>query len=622
MKKVCLVFWLIFPGALFGQYWGDYPREYWPWIDVKPRIAEGCDAAYTVMGGVSIEELDTLGLLSVGSGRVDYGYFSFDGEWWWDSLGTPVGELMWPPSLITPDMVWAIYRQRWFFNGCWHCGCENPESPPIDSLRLVNAFGFWYQDPNLPQNLWLINRGYIVGKRHIHDCRRVPCPFSENPNPKITFAFTDSAYEPLADNAILSGDSPLYMVAFVEGYLQSLSARLWLGGGVGRSDTVGLMRVTSDEWRGSYPNSRLLGMKSFAVVKGEIIDGPAIASDFLWACLPQIHLLPDTVVIKHDSMKVRDDMALSLKIINDAPGREWTVNDKVASAAYKYKSVWVSSENFDPLPYYRQHPLLDTSYIRWNGTAQNCQVTIDNDALYAVGGMLTIECRGYLDSVPRIDNSFFVRTDTLGPDSSWLPTKRVLIDADPTNSLFRDYFLRDRIRAVAWNEGAGIDPYPPHEHGYNRWNHYWPDTQTPCENRRSTATGIMQMLRRWWWEYFEGSPHFPDTGYTKVTWDSLGWNWRICIRNGKFIHDVYYANRYKPEQKLFPDSCSYGDCGLSPKKKNKEDLRTYAYTTNLDMMQAIQTDTDWNRKIRDATTREAIYVKDVRRYTYEKPWNQ
>ncbi len=258
-----------------------------------------------------------------------------------------------------------------------------------------------------------------------------------------------------------------------------------------------------------------------------------------------------------------------------------------------------------------------------DGNDQNYSVTFRRDSLAVVGGLLTIEAKGRFTTFWGLDGSFDVTTDTLGTNGDTIQTKRILIDQDPSNSLFADSLKRDRIRALAWKEAAGFIPYPPHQHGYYQWNHYWPDTKTPCENGVSTATGIMQIMRKWWHAYFAAIPRIPaDTGYVRATWDSLAWNWQALIRNGKFIHDVYLPNRFMSTQKLFPDSCPFADCDTFPSKKNKEDLKAYGYYTNETMMAQILSDADWKTKIGTTPppTKEAEYVQDIRKYTYRKPW--
>jgi hypothetical protein len=234
---------------------------------------------------------------------------------------------------------------------------------------------------------------------------------------------------------------------------------------------------------------------------------------------------------------------------------------------------------------------------------------------------------GEITILPNMNNVFNVTTDTFtvnGNDTTYHQTKRILIDQDPSNSLFEDSLLTDRLRAIAWKEGAGTEPELGHPVVSNPWNHYWFDTFTPCENKRSTATGIMQFLRKTWEKTFSGHDSTQPGGYYVCKWDSLAWNWRLCIRNGKYIFDDYLSKKYKDKQWSFPDSCPFSSCNYFPSKKNKEDLRTFGYTAkHLDDMQAIQTDADWANTIgrTPPTTREAKYAQDVRRYRYEKPWN-
>jgi hypothetical protein len=88
--------------------------------------------------------------------------------------------------------------------------------------------------------------------------------------------------------------------------------------------------------------------------------------------------------------------------------------------------------------------------------------------------------------------------------------------------------LSFQTRAIAWNEGAGTLPENGHPHSRFPWNHYWFDTHTICENESSTATGIMQIMRTDWETYFYNL-HTPQ-GYVFTKWDSLAWDWTICIK--------------------------------------------------------------------------------------------
>ena len=243
---------------------------------------------------------------------------------------------------------------------------------------------------------------------------------------------------------------------------------------------------------------------------------------------------------------------------------------------------------------------------------------------YAVGGELTLEAIGALNPVPNINNSFHVVTDSIAPNGDSLRTKKILIDSDPPNSLFINNLVRDRIRGIAWNEWAGYEAYPPHEHGYPQLNHYWPDTRDPCENAGGKDTGIMQIVRSGAvnWETWFGTPGRTPGDYISGPWDSLTWDWTINIFNGKYIHDSYNSRLIEKDaiQRTFPESCSYSQCGICPLSKNKEDLRTYGYHWGESRMSEVKTDNDWYRLIADPQSTWGKYVRDVRRYTYEKPW--
>jgi hypothetical protein len=438
---------------------------------------------------------------------------------------------------------------------------------------------------------------------------------------------------------VLSGDSKLYIRAELEYEVDSLPLTLWLESSPDRDTTFNMTYMGDKVWHATLQSSKVLGLKSYNTVVAKTIypdetDTTTWGRDQVDVALPKVEgasapglptVYSDTIFIDHETMMLESDIGMRLRLREDLNGNEIDPNIHIDSVGYKYRTVWVAnanraSHNQDSV-FYRQYTA-DGSYQWWDGAAENCHVSFFRWNLYAVGGELTIEAAGALKPVPNIDNSFRVVTDSITDAGDSIKTMIVLIDSDPPNSLFEDYFTRDRIRAIAWREGAGIDPYPPHQEAYDPWNHYWPDTHTPCENRNSTATGIMQIVRTWWQRTFAGLDPSQPLGYIKANWDSLAWNWRMCIDNGTYIHDTYMPTQYEDNQGAFSDSCPYSDCGLLPKKKNKEDLKSFGYTAKkISDFWAIQNDNDWDNYIAKSNSREAQYVKDVRRYTYQKPWD-
>jgi hypothetical protein len=286
--------------------------------------------------------------------------------------------------------------------------------------------------------------------------------------------------------------------------------------------------------------------------------------DNLDVALPKIKtqvggVFTDTVFIRSDSMKVRDSLVVSLTFLRDSNNASLSVNDKVDSAGYKYKSRWIGSEDVQnarvrPDTFWRQFPADSLVYRRWNRITANCAVGFNKDSLYVVGGKLTIESKGALKHIPNINNMFKVNTDTLATNGTdTLRTKRILIDRDPPNAAFLDSLHYDIIKAIAWVEYAGSsDQRHCHEHRqggvyYNpQYNDYWDDfinslgvrcrdTKTPCENTQSSATGTMQMLRFYWAPAFRRADYIPP-GYYRAEWDSLAWNWKINVFNGNYIY--------------------------------------------------------------------------------------
>ncbi len=273
---------------------------------------------------------------------------------------------------------------------------------------------------------------------------------------------------------------------------------------------------------------------------------------------------------------------------------------------------------------------------------RDSEVTFWRDSLYAVGGSLTVACQGYLSPVENINNCFQIDTDSTLNDSTKIPDLLILIDRDPPNALFSDSLGTDRNRAIAWAEAAGTLDITHCHNPYNPlWNHYWDtrisgadtcsDTHMPCENAIGVDTGVMQIYRQWkpqsstdtsgWALHFARSNSKPS-GYIQVMWDSLAWNWAICIYNGKYIHDVYMPSRFTSAQKLFPDSCSYANCDTFPLNANKEDLKSYGYHRGDPEMKSITT-INWNEMVADTTdpiSDGAQYVQRVRLFKYTKPW--
>jgi len=286
-----------------------------------------------------------------------------------------------------------------------------------------------------------------------------------------------------------------------------------------------------------------------------------------------------------------------------------------------------------------------STYLWWNDTTLSAATTFWRDSLYVVGGPLTVKCDGAIDPIFNIDNSFMATTDTVINDTI-RTTKLIIVDRDPANALFEDTLRTDRIRAVAWQEYAGsADPAHCHEGlaTYNpHWNHYWDifvnslgdtcqDTRFPCENRYGMDTGIMQIYREFdttdvvtgWEAFFNGADRLPS-GYIRVNWDSLAWNWNINIYNGIYIHDVYMPAKFTEEQRPFPDSCSFSACDTFPTQKNKEDLKSYGYHRGENYMKQVKTDKDWAEFIAKKTNRQEyhVYVQNVRKFTYRRPWGE
>ncbi len=261
---------------------------------------------------------------------------------------------------------------------------------------------------------------------------------------------------------------------------------------------------------------------------------------------------------------------------------------------------------------------------------RDSNVTFWRDSLYAVGGSLTVACEGYLTPVENINNCFNIDTDSTINDTTTIPTRLILIDSDPSNQMFLDSLQYDIVKTIAYYEWAGSSDSRHCDDPYNsQYNNYWDnvidegdtciETRFPCENRYSTATGTMQMLRGTREKLFNGSfvGGGDTTGFIGCSWDCLAWNWKINVFNGKWVYitDMFhYINKDTNPQRNW-DSLYTPASDYSPDSTNKEDIAVYGYHLGSTKMKAIRTQSDWNDKVV-----EDEYVNNVRRYKDEKPW--
>jgi len=638
------LFVMILAGSALAQ-WPRLDRPGDRWIRVRDKISCDCDAAYEVSAGISYQELNDVGLPSIGAGRSDYGYFAYSGGWELGPSGFMVGYVMFPPSLITPEYVWPNPVSYFCDRYCSHCGCKYDQIfPSVDTSNLIEGFGFAWANPERPWNIWLINDGYVKTISHIHTCLKQPCPPGGGEwLPKFYIAFTDSLYNnDLADSAIVSGDSPLYLDAhFAYDTTKVFVVRLFLENRLEHAILDTMQYLGDHHWGCNMVSARELGLKSYntVVAHGFPLGGDTLGGnwwkDRLDVALPKIRtqvraVFTDTVFIRSDSMKVRDSLVVSLTFLRDSNNAPLSVNDKVDSAGYKYKSRWKANVGVKPDSFYRQFPASSLTYRKWNKITANCGVGLNRDSLYAIGGKLTIECKGKLKPIPNINNSFKVDTDTLAANGrDTLQTRRILIDRDPPNASFFAALQDTIIKAIAWIEYAGSNDPGRHCHDpYNpRYNNYWDfviahgdtcvDSLAPCENRISTATGTMQMLRTVWAPAFRRPDYIPP-GYYRTEWDSLAWSWKINVQNGRFIYftDNFFRINHNARQSHWDSLCTR--CSPSdsfPAFPNKEDLAVYGYKYGAGVMGHVNDD-NWKETVKADT----FYVVPIRSAKYRRPW--
>jgi hypothetical protein len=80
--------------------------------------------------------------------------------------------------------------------------------------------------------------------------------------------------------------------------------------------------------------------------------------------------------------------------------------------------------------------------------------------------------------------------------------------------------------------------------------------------------------------------------------------------------------KFTESQKAFPESCSFADCDTFPDEKNREDLKSFGYHKGEGFMREIEDDDDWKTFIADTDQPKeySIYVQNVRKFTYQRPW--
>jgi hypothetical protein len=220
-----------------------------------------------------------------------------------------------------------------------------------------------------------------------------------------------------------------------------------------------------------------------------------------------------------------------------------------------------------------------------------------------------------------LDPKYEVNSDSITPLGAAVPRYHIVSDEDPSYSELIAELGSDIMRAIAWYEGACSQTYTGHSVAFPKYSNYWSDaSKCPCENGSSTATGIMQMLRTKWQYQFLGdsdaTPYDIINGDTFFcSWDSVAWNWKVNIHKGNYIYFQYLTGHLKPEQLAFPESCSYSECGDTPLKKNKIDLRFYGYHHGRTAMRKILDDIKWAEEVEDD-----VYTNIVRTNYYKKEW--
>lgn len=201
---------------------------------------------------------------------------------------------------------------------------------------------------------------------------------------------------------------------------------------------------------------------------------------------------------------------------------------------------------------------------------------------FTTGGDLSVELSGILNG------------GTYPPIS--VSGVTIKVDEDPSNADFSAQLGSDIMRAIAWQEWAGLPTA--------KWNHYDSNGQPLVHG---ADWGIMQINKPVWEWWFETSGHSPS-GYTVAKWNKIAWNWKINIADGKYIHQTYMHSKQTATQKTWPAT------GTSKGTPNREDLATYGYHHGEGRMRLV-TAANWSTTVETDT-----YTQNVRTYKENKPW--
>ena len=632
--------------TVFGQ-WPPFPPGALSWIrDLDKGQCADLERTWEVKGGAPMSEITQFGLSTIGSGDIDTGYFEAPG---WDAgeiNGISCIGFEMPGFILTPEDVIPGSPSEFHFT----YDCQGDEIPcnydfsetTIDTMRQYDGMSAWWYSPNQWSDYkYYLKFTWILDPMLSQPCMSVPPPWYG----KDDFYFANSIWEKLPDSStVLSGDAPLNILASFAANPDSVIVNLHLSTTPDSLIPIVMHLFDKDSciWHGTYENARKLGLKSYNDVYATM-SYPISAWDMVHVALPQIltqvdTTFTDTVFIRSDQMKVAKDLKVSLRFSKDGDTsqsiRAVNLVDTLG-LGYKYKSRWIANSQCNNTEvkadtFYRQFPRNASSYLGWDKHADSCRVTFLRDSLYVIGGELTIQCKGSLKHVQDINNGFNVNTDTTSPTGlNILQSKFIRIDKDPTNALFADSLKDTIIYAIAWQEYAGSgDPYYHCHNPYNpHYNNYWDnrihngdtchDSHTPCENLNSSATGLMQITKRWHESDFDSTIHIPH-GYLPCKWDSLAWNWKIDLFNGRYIYfkeNFYNINHPATNPQKNWDSLYTPPTDYTPDHPNKEDLAVYGYHWGLKSMALISDTLKWN-----ANVKFDPYVNDVRKYKDTKPW--
>jgi hypothetical protein len=352
LKKYFTILIVLWAGvSVYGQVWPYVPSGYSTTLKVLPIPPENGQYRFKLEAAVTFDELDSVQLENIIGGNFGAGYKLFNGQWSVQPDSTYHSIVWsWSPAMAVDYEHGGQDRndrRKYWWLRYFSVDCVSGDiGANIDSFGWADGFGYWRAGPsinNIPRMA-----GYILGVVSMEICRWFPLPpENPDPDPKTYIHITDSTYQALPPNSILSGTSPVFVLVRSPGG-DSVIAIFNLDSHPTTEKRIKLTQTTGPSgyhyWCGRLANSKDLGLESYDHLNVDMVMYPydppdsTIGTSEVDVCLPIVKVDPDPVIIGHDSMKVSEDVDAYSAIIDDCtngPIYSWEFIDSIG---YRYEA--------------------------------------------------------------------------------------------------------------------------------------------------------------------------------------------------------------------------------------------------------------------------------------------